>query len=177
MLSSSNHYSCGTFSPMSLANLLIILNWRHVVSQGLINDYIECYSQSCRYFSFLNIDLFHDDTFIQKDGFTILSCLICDPHMAEKFRTTILGQRWRQQIKLVEYSTAFPSAPATHFTATSPREPNTYTEPHICSRRERQVDERKKQSMLSHPSLLVVGCEDLVSVSRLQLWLPRVLAP
>ena len=101
------------------------------------------------------------DAFVQQNGFHIFSCLISGPHRAEKFRTTILGQRWRQ-IKLAEYSTAFPSAAATHFAATSPTEPNTYTEPHIC--RERQVDKRKK-SILSHPWLLDARTKCLFQVA------------
>ena len=104
---------------------------------------------------------FYVDAFVQQNGFHIFSCLISGPHRAEKFRTTILGQRWRQ-IKLAEYSTAFPSAAATHFAATSPTEPNTYTEPHIC--RERQVDKRKK-SILSHPWLLDARTKCLFQVA------------
>ena len=58
--------------------------------------------------------------FVPSNGFDIFPCLIPAPHKGEKFRTTILGPSWRQ-IKVAgsEYSTAFPSAAATHFAAMS----------------------------------------------------------
>ena len=111
--------------------------------------------------------------FVPPNGFDIFPCLIPAPHKGEKFRTTILGPSWRQ-IKVAgsEYSTAFPSAAATHFAAMSP-------ERLIHAQSNTSVGEswREKKKLVVASVVAVVGCEDEVSVSRLQLLLPGVLGP
>ena len=72
-----------------------------------------------------------------------------------------------------EYSTAFPSAAATHFAAMSP-------ERLIHAQSNTSVGEeswREKKKLVVASVVAVVGCEDEVSVSRLQLLLPGVLGP
>ena len=110
--------------------------------------------------------------FVPPNGFDIFPCLIPAPHKGEKFRTTILGPSWRQ-IKVAgsEYSTAFPSAAATHFAAMSPERLI-----HAQSNTSEEESWREKKKLVV-ASVVTVGCEDEVSVSRLQLGLPGVLGP
>ena len=118
----------------------------------------------------LYIYIFHVAAFVLANGFDIFSCLISAPRRPGKFRTTILGQSWRH-IKLAEYSTAFPSTAATtHFAAMSPPEILMHTQSNTSL--EENWGKKRKHVVAS-----MVGCEDEVSVSRLQSDLPGVLAP
>ena len=65
---------------------------------------------------------FRVDAFLGVNGFNIFSCLISGRKKAGKIRKYYSCPEWETAvIKLEEYSTAFPRAPATHFAAMSPR--------------------------------------------------------